>query len=162
MSDQDKPRPKPGAPLSTVIVGSNQAREDSGLGPLPTKPSSIAAGTAAEQKPPGIAAGTGESRRTLGGVTVPSKNSDVTVVLPAAPPAPPKSTANGTPPQTPVIAPPSAATLHANPRARRSSEAPSALKSSAWDTFEGGSTGVHATSAAPHPGVRINQYEMIK
>ena len=28
--------------------------------------------------------------------------------------------------------------------------------------FEGDSTGVHAVSAMPHPGVRINQYEMIK
>ncbi|CAN5911531.1 serine/threonine-protein kinase [soil metagenome] len=33
---------------------------------------------------------------------------------------------------------------------------------SAWDTFDGVSTAVHATSAAPHPGVRINQYEIIK
>ncbi|MBA2541101.1 MAG: serine/threonine protein kinase, partial [Deltaproteobacteria bacterium] len=31
-----------------------------------------------------------------------------------------------------------------------------------WDQFEGASTAVHATAAAPHPGVRINQYEMIK
>src|SRR5215831_11449222 len=136
MSDQDKPRPNPGAPLPTVIVGSNQAREDSGLNPLPTKPPAIAAGTV--EKP----------QRTLGGVTV-SKTGDATVVLgaPPPPPPPPKSIAHGTPPQTPVIAPPNAPTLHAQPRARRSSEAPSSPGTgSAWDTFEGGSTGVHATS----------------
>ena len=42
------------------------------------------------------------------------------------------------------------------------------MRQSAWDTFDSagfdtsGTTGVHANSAAPHPGVRINQYEMIK
>src|SRR5262245_7131575 len=148
MSD-DNPRPKPGTPLPTVIVGSNQAREDSGLNPLPAKP----------------AAPTAEQRRTLGGVTMPAKTSDVTVALGGPPPPPPRSTAGGTPPQTPVIAPPNAPTIHSQPRARRSSEAPSSpgsQRSSAWDSFEGGSTGVHATSATPHPGIRINQYEMIK
>ncbi len=43
-------------------------------------------------------------------------------------------------------------------------------KSNPWDVHAQGSspnnfeetTGVHATSAMPHPGVRINQYEMIK
>jgi eukaryotic-like serine/threonine-protein kinase len=56
-----------------------------------------------------------------------------------------------------------------NARAKRPSTAGSVAgsvvgtgKSSAWDSFEVVSTAVHATSAAPHPGVRINQYEMIK
>ena len=105
----------------------------------------------------------------------PASPGDATVVLGAVVPA--KGTGNGAPlasgtgagangAASAVIAtPPSAPTLQ---RARRSSEAPSVSgttgtgKSSAWDTFEGGTTGVHATSAAPHPGVRINQYEMIK
>jgi serine/threonine protein kinase len=150
MSDQDQPRPKPGVPLPTVIVGSNQAREDSGLNPIPAKP----------------AVGTMPSGRTLGGVPIPSKTQEATIVLGGTPPGPPRVTANGTPPQTPVMSPPNAPTVHLAPRARRSSEAPSSpgsgRSSSAWDAFEGGSTGVHATSAAPHPGVRINQYEMIK
>ncbi|HEV7554371.1 MAG TPA: hypothetical protein VGO00_02885, partial [Kofleriaceae bacterium] len=90
---------------------------------------------------------------------------EATFVLPSGgPPPPPSSTAAGTPPYTqmPIAAPPSAQTIQSNPRSRRSSEAPSIGRSSAWDMFEGDSTGVHATSAAPHPGVRINQYEMIK
>src|SRR5215475_9753630 len=104
MSDQDNPRPKPGAPLPTVVVGSNQAREDSGLNPLPAKP---AVGTAVEQ------------RRTLGGMSVPTAStSEVTVALGGPPPPPPRSTAGGTPPQTPVIAPPNAPTVHSQ-RARR-------------------------------------------
>jgi serine/threonine protein kinase len=58
--------------------------------------------------------------------------------------------------------------MHAKPRAKRDSNAPSGFNKSAWDTFDSsgldtsGTTGVHATSAAPHAGVRINQYEMIK
>ncbi|MBA3499949.1 MAG: protein kinase, partial [Deltaproteobacteria bacterium] len=77
-----------------------------------------------------------------------------------------------TPPprEQPVIpSGPAQATIVSTPRSKRSSEAPSVSKSSggsqpgksAWDTHSG-TTGVHATSAAPHPGVRINQYEMIK
>jgi serine/threonine protein kinase len=88
---------------------------------------------------------------------------------PALPlPAQPGIMAKGTPPPgpafvTPPVAPPVAPTLQAQPRARRGSEAPSQGPGrSAWDTFDGASTGVHAQSAAPHPGVRINQYEMIK
>ena len=86
-------------------------------------------------------------------------------------PRPPSTMPEHTPPQgpTPAITPPQANTLHAKPRPRTSSTAPSSVKSSAWDTFEssaaidtGGTTGVHAASAVPHPGVRINQYEMIK
>ncbi|MBS1123801.1 MAG: Serine/threonine-protein kinase [Deltaproteobacteria bacterium] len=74
----------------------------------------------------------------------------------------PGTIASGTPAPGPaVVAPPGARTLQAQPRAKRSSVSPTG-KSSAWDSFEGGSTAIHATSAAPHPGVRINQYEMIK
>jgi serine/threonine protein kinase len=85
--------------------------------------------------------------------------------LPAQPlPAQPGIMAKGTPPPGPaIIASPVAHTIHAAPRAKRPSEAPSqGPGKSAWDTFGGASTGVHAASAAPHPGVRINQYEMIK
>jgi serine/threonine protein kinase len=84
--------------------------------------------------------------------------------LPARPlPAQPGSIAKGTPRPGPVVvATPGAHTIHAQPRAKRGSEAPSQPGKSAWDTFDGASTAVHATSAAPHPGVRIDQYEMIK
>ncbi|TMQ11579.1 MAG: AAA family ATPase, partial [Deltaproteobacteria bacterium] len=52
-------------------------------------------------------------------------------------------------------------------RARTPSSAPSQGFSQSWDqSWEklgtGGTTGVHPDSAVPHPGVRINQYEMIK
>ncbi|HEX3480331.1 MAG TPA: protein kinase [Kofleriaceae bacterium] len=90
-------------------------------------------------------------------------------------PRPPTTTAAGTPPpgstpavlQPQTVPPPQASTMHARPRPRTTSSAPS-VRQSAWDTFDSagldtsGTTGVHATSAAPHPGVRINQYEMIK
>ncbi|HWU87627.1 MAG TPA: protein kinase, partial [Kofleriaceae bacterium] len=87
------------------------------------------------------------------------------VPMPAQPmPAQPGTMAKGTPPPGPaVVAPPQGATVQAQPRAKRSSEAPSqGPGKSAWDSFEGTSTAVHAPSAMPHPGVRINQYEMIK
>ncbi|HEX7840153.1 MAG TPA: serine/threonine-protein kinase, partial [Kofleriaceae bacterium] len=85
---------------------------------------------------------------------------------PAAQAAAPAPAPAGTQPQGST---PPQATMHARPaRARTPSTAPSQNFSQSWDkswdTFEGnsGTTGVHATSAAPHPGVRINQYEVIK
>ncbi|HEX3758105.1 MAG TPA: protein kinase [Kofleriaceae bacterium] len=91
-------------------------------------------------------------------------------------PKPPATTiAGGTPPPgAPAVlpshgaVPPPASTMHARPRARTASSAPS-VRQSAWDTYDSGAafdtsgtTGVHAGSSVPHPGVRINQYEMIK
>ena len=90
--------------------------------------------------------------------TQPAAKGDATVVIP--------SVLNGTPQPVPTLA--------GQPRARRGSEAPSYPgKSNQWDKHEevsgllgvgtkDGQTGVHAMSGAPHPGVRINQYEMIK
>jgi len=82
------------------------------------------------------------------------------------------STPSTLPQGTPAPIPPPNATLAGQPRARRGSQAGSLSgtgKSNQWDrhsdsnpNFEGDSTGVHAVSAMPHPGVRINQYEMIK
>ena len=105
-------------------------------------------------------------RRTMVGVAA-SRVFDSTVALgqpgAARDPRPPSTIAGGTPmPGAPAVAPPQGHTLQAHPRAKRSSEAPSGFSKSAWDTFDGNQTAVHATSAAPHPGVRINQYEMIK
>jgi len=97
--------------------------------------------------------------------------SEATVVLGKAGPAPevPATLPQGTPPPgtTPVVAAPQAATVHGAPRAKRASVGGSQAgsqpgRSSAWDVFEGSTTAIHATSAAPHPGVRINQYEIIK
>ncbi len=118
--------------------------------------------------------GNGELKRTntLVGMT-PQKPTDATIVMPSggsasAPTA--NSIASGTPlPGAAVVAPPSATTAVQAPRARRPSEGPSVGPSTPgtgpsknpWDTYDG-STGVHSVSAMPHPGVRINQYEMIK
>ncbi len=99
--------------------------------------------------------------------------SDATVVLGPSGPSPvpsgtptavPGSIAQGTP-MPGAVAGPGAATSVAQPRAKRPSVAPSVAgtnRSGVWDQFEGASTAVHATTAAPHPGVRINQYELIK
>jgi eukaryotic-like serine/threonine-protein kinase len=107
--------------------------------------------------PPGLGATPQASQRTMVGVAA----SQVA--------APRPTLAGGTPfPATaPAVAPPAASTIHAQPRPRRPSTAASGVSRSAWDTFDslGGSTGPtapHPTASAPHPGVRINQYEMIK
>ncbi len=74
---------------------------------------------------------------------------------------PPREVPAGTP--VPVTTAPAAATTINTPRAKRGSQAGSNPGTNQWDQhFESDTTGVHATSAAPHPGVRINQYEMIK
>jgi eukaryotic-like serine/threonine-protein kinase len=116
------------------------------------------------------------ARNTLVGVpavsSVASRAAEQTVVLGnagaprpvAVEPALPVKMPLATPPpqQQPVIpAGPARETMVSSPRNRRVSEAPSVARSSAWDTHSG-MTGVHATSAAPQPGGRINQYEMIK
>ncbi len=94
----------------------------------------------------------------------PTSNAASTTMMPNS--AVPLPTGPGTLPQgTP--APISNQTIAGQPRARRTSQVGS---SNQWDkhaepaapTFEGDTTGVHAVSALPHPGVRINQYEMIK
>jgi serine/threonine protein kinase len=88
---------------------------------------------------------------------------DSTVVLGNAG-ATPNTYPQGTPqPGPPVVAPPTANTVQ--PRTSGNTEESGLLPrtgKSAWDTFDGASTGVHATAAAPHPGIRINQYEIIK
>jgi serine/threonine protein kinase len=99
--------------------------------------------------------------------------SQATIVLPGGTAPAPPVVAAGTQPSNPV--PP---TIAQAPRARRSSEAPSVQGKSAWDSHQqadepsspgsapasggDGTTGVHASASAPHPGVRINQYEIIK
>ncbi|HEX5061653.1 MAG TPA: protein kinase [Kofleriaceae bacterium] len=109
-----------------------------------------------------------------------------TVILSSSEPTPipaPPTMPQGTPVPQPVAAQ-GRATIASSGRARRPSEGPSGIAPrSAWDTpsgivpgsapgstpgtppstpGSGGSTGIHAASAQPHPGVRINQYEMIK
>jgi serine/threonine protein kinase len=96
-------------------------------------------------------------------------SADATMVLGNAGLAPsaPHTLPNGTPlpGSQPVMSTPQAATIQKDaPRSKTTSESgllPRTGKS-AWDTFDGVSTAVHAVSAMPHPGVRINQYEMIK
>jgi len=143
-----------------------------------------------------------KKRPTMPGINVtplpasqaPEGTAPPTVVLASQEPTPPPNQwPSSTPLPQPVMAPVVAPVL-ANPaatvassgraaRARRSSEAPSGISHSAWDTPSGISpgsdpgstpgtppsgpgwndtTGIHAASAAPHPGVRIHQYEMIK
>ena len=106
----------------------------------------------------------------------PSNHGDATVVLgtagatPQGPlPSSPGTFPEATPPpgSTPAVAPAAHnATLAGAPRAKRASVGGSQAgsqpgKSSAWDSFDA-TTGVHAVSSLPHPGVRINQYEIIK
>ncbi|MFN0245857.1 MAG: protein kinase domain-containing protein [Kofleriaceae bacterium] len=84
---------------------------------------------------------------------------DATVVLGNAGP---NTYPQGTPqPGPPIVSPPTANTVQPRTNTEESGLLPRTGKS-AWDTFDGASTGVHATAAAPHPGVRINQYEIIK
>ena len=110
--------------------------------------------------------------KTLSGVPVikPLANnfSDSTMVLGNAGPQNTMPVGTPRPGTTPVVAPPTAQTIQgkqdSNTKPARTEESglmPLTGKS-AWDTFDGISTAVHATAAAPHPGVRINQYEMIK
>ncbi|HEY0193629.1 MAG TPA: protein kinase [Kofleriaceae bacterium] len=129
------------------------------------QPSPIARGTGN-----GAAGFGGPARKTMVGVG--SNRSFESTQLgrpggrPQAEDPPPHTIAGGTPsPGSQAFAAPQSSTLVAQPRAKRGSEAPSQpslSKLAAWDTFDGASTAVHATAAAPHPGVRINQYEMIK
>ncbi len=151
----------------TLAVGTNN-----GTSPIlasPTERTTIGAPAVSAQAEPA----NGEPKRTtLVGMTpvaTPAAGrNDATMVLGApGAPAQPGTLANGTGrPDVQLNG-----TAAATPRARRSSEAPSnpgttqggTDKKSAWDTFDGtGTTGIHAMAAAPHPGVRINQYEMIK
>ncbi len=105
--------------------------------------------------------------KTLSGVQPVASTSksptDATMVLGNAGPQPsaPHTMPKGTPAGQPMtVAPPQAQTQR-NGNTEESGLLPRTGKS-AWDTFDGVSTAVHATAAAPHPGVRINQYEMIK
>jgi eukaryotic-like serine/threonine-protein kinase len=117
-----------------------------------------------------------KKRPTMPGINVTPQAPTVIVKEPTAPPTLP----NGTPMPQPVPN----VTVASSGRARRASEAPSGIRpASAWDTPSGiipdsspgstpgtppstpgsaSSTGVHPVASAPHPGVRINQYEMIK
>jgi serine/threonine protein kinase len=173
MSDQDKTRvgggPHPGSPVAANAGNGGAKSPDSG--PIRTSPQDPtigpAGGGAGSFTPPNSPS----SRRTMVGVGA-TKGHDGSLMLgnagaqPREPrePKPPSTMPGGTPPpgQTHAVSPPQASTLHAHPRSRRPSDAPSGFSKSAWDSFEGVSTGVHAQSAAPHAGVRINQYEMIK
>jgi len=160
MSDQDKTRAGVGEPSSASV-----ANTAPGVPPAELVIRQPHDATVVAPAGPGAA-----PRRTMIGVAAARAGNDCPLVLGGAGAAPreprgPSTMPGGTPP--PGIAP-SAAPAHgqagsAPPRGRRSSVAPSSgISRSAWDTFDGTATAVHATSAAPHPGVRINQYEMIK
>jgi len=129
-------RPRPQSPHEYSLHRPNQRFEHSGAQRLPShqQPTAII--------PPGL---TAPVVSTL----------SPTLSPPGPPPPPPTQVASGTPVPSP------APTMIGAPRARRGSQAPSG--SNQWDQhFEGDTTGIHATASAPHPGVRINQYEMIK
>jgi serine/threonine protein kinase len=158
MSDQDKTRAGVGSPPSSASVANPAPGEL--VVRQPTEATVVG--------PAGLA--TPALRRTMIGVANTRPGNDGGMVLggagaPQREPRPPSTLPGGTPPpgSTLGVAAPQAQTIHAQPRPKRSSVAPSSgISKSAWDTFDGTSTAVHATSAAPHPGVRINQYEMIK
>jgi eukaryotic-like serine/threonine-protein kinase len=137
-------RPRPLSPHEYSLHRPNQRFEHSGAHRLPSQdPTSV------------IPAGLGP----------PLSSPTAKTIGPSGPtPMPPREVAAGTPvPNT--IASPAATTVN-TPRAKRGSQAgsnPGVTSTNQWDQhFEGDTTGVHATSAQPHPGVRINQYEMIK
>ncbi|MCX5742299.1 MAG: protein kinase [Proteobacteria bacterium] len=128
--------------------------------------------------PPAAVEGTKPPMRTstLVGMTT-QKSSDKTIVVPGgSQPAgntTPGSFPAGTPhPGATSVAPPSASTAIASPRAKSDSVAPSVGPSagpsgtnrSAWDTYDGTATtgGENTPAVLPVPGVRINQYEIIK
>ncbi|HEX4420109.1 MAG TPA: protein kinase [Kofleriaceae bacterium] len=170
MSDQDKTRSAGGGahPSPSTIAGVTSAPPDVIV--RAPHDATVVSSSVASSVAPGL--GTQPSRRTMVGVAA-NKALDATAaarphVLPRAQqpvPKPPTTIAGGTPqPGAAPFAAPQTGTMQAQPRAKRGSEAPSVpgVSKSAWDTFDGNSTGVHATSAVPHPGVRINQYEMIK
>jgi serine/threonine protein kinase len=151
---------------STVMLGASSTENTGESGPQqsPTAPGNVAA-----------------ARNTVMGVSPNRSPGDATVVLGGTPQGAPIDL----PTKMPLATPPSTqtppaiarthspnATIMGSGRSKRASEAPSIAPQSiapssiqpksAWDTHSGNTTGVHATSAAPHPGVRINQYEMIK
>ncbi|HEY3805762.1 MAG TPA: protein kinase [Kofleriaceae bacterium] len=138
-------RPRPLSPHEYSLHRPNQRFEHSGAHRLPSSQQATAI----------IPAGLGPP--------VPSSPGAATIGPNGPTPTPPREVAGGTPiPVSPAqgtqpqMQQPSAATV----RARRSSQSPSTNQ---WDQhFESDTTGVHATTGMPHPGVRINQYEMIK
>jgi eukaryotic-like serine/threonine-protein kinase len=134
---------------------------------------------------------TPKKRPTMPGINVtvtpptPQPATAPTIVVASQEPTPttPSTWPSSTPmPQPAIAAVPAnpSRTVASSGRARRQSEAPSGIApASAWDTpsdISPGSTpgtppstpgsdagtGAHAAAAMPHPGVRINQYEMIK
>jgi len=180
MSDQDKTRvgsgAHPGPPsVAANLIGGASNSPDGLVIRQPQEATVVVSPTLGSVPPP---------RRTIVGLT-PNKALETTVPgsINAQPrdPAPPSTLPAGTPlpGRTPAVVAPDAgptadqafgATLPAQPRAKRPSTGASqpGVSKSAWDSFGGdgvsdeGTTGVHATSAVPHSGVRINQYEMIK
>ncbi len=161
MSDKDT---RLGPDAAKPPAASGPRNEQSGLSKIGAGGSSgpadrtvvLGNGTGAGAPSPAVEA----ARPTLQGMHVQAKPGEATMTPSGPVPVPPTTIANG----TPSPAPPGS-TLAGQPRAKRPSAAPSVNRSSSWDRFgesEGESTGVHATTGAPHPGVRINQYEMIK
>ncbi len=162
------PRPSPD-PKTDPKAATTQVRPAEGSGSIrPPNDATIVLGN-------GNGNGNGEApmrTKTLSGVPVTkpltNNSSDSTMVLGNAGPQNTMPVGTPRPGTTPVVAPPSAQTFQGkqdnNTKPARTEESglmPLTGKS-AWDTFDGVSTAVHATAAAPHPGVRINQYEMIK
>ncbi len=160
-NDDGHPRPK--APTAQPIaVGTGVHSNGNGASPtdqtISASKSTTLTGMQAVPRPKSSSVSPGDATVVLG----PSGPSPVPNG--ALPTAAPNSMAQGTPIPG-AVANPSAATNVAQPRAKRPSVAPSVAgtgRSGMWDQFESSSTAVHATSAAPHPGVRINQYELIK
>jgi len=142
MSDNDRP----------LLAGTraNRSPDD----PTVTLPPALAASAA---PPPGQAPPAEHPTTSIAGNLLATS-----VHWPANPahvvPRPPRRAAGGTPfPGSLLpVAPPTAPTAVAEP------EAPSGVARSAWDSSGGPLAPVHAISAALSPGVRINQYEIIK
>src|SRR5689334_9558200 len=160
-----------GAPAPTHEAGATPPRPSDGVVRNPEEPTIV---------------GTSASGRTFVGVSPAAalqRARHSAAAIPGAPPARPAAPTPAPPlippqaPAHPLPAPPSTMVKgtapvpvpHASPlasppaRGRNDSVAPSRGSGrSAWETFDSAPTAVHAASGAPHPGVRINQYEMIK
>jgi eukaryotic-like serine/threonine-protein kinase len=145
MSEQDKTR----VGHLSEDGGASAPADDNDAGNGDQPPRRVADGTGARPQDPTFVVANAAAR-TMVGVTVNRPPALGTV-------------ANGTPRpgSTPVVAPPQAATVQPHTRSKRSSVGPSVGRS-AWDQFEQSTTAVHSQSGAPHPGVRIDQYELIK
>jgi serine/threonine protein kinase len=191
MSDDKPGKPAEGSAPDAKTISAGRAQDRRPGEYVITKPNDrTIVGTSNAVNATMLGQATPKKRPTMPGINVtptPSPPSAATVVLASDEPTPtptPQTWPSSTPMPLPAIAPVPAnapRTVVSSGRARRPSQwdTPSSVGS---DTTPGstpgtppstpgtppstpgseGATGIHAAASQPHPGVRINQYEMIK